>query len=229
LSIPYFFAIHNGAIIVEMPSRKILAKKYLHPGIFQKLDDICKDEPSDYAVYGGYEFDDVCYYRPERYSPETLSYLERRVSGFREKWVEVKSYEELPISNFPSIKCFGKKESAERMAEKISSELQLHAPVIRDPFDDNYYVVQGTHSKVDKGEALLTLKSLISGCDFTIAGGDDLNDVPMLEKANIAIGMQTAPQQVLSIADIIAPPASDLGIIEGLQQALEKTLKKEVS
>ncbi len=229
LSIPYYFAIHNGAIIMEMPTRKILAKKYINSSIFPVLDEICKNEPSDYAVYGGYEADDVCYYRPQKFDSELLSYIERRVASFKENWQPQNNYDDLPINSFASVKCFGKRESAERLSSKIADQLHLHAPMIRDPFDNEYYVIQATHPEADKGEALVTLKSLIDGCEYTIAGGDDLNDIPMLQKADFAIAMETGPAEVLSIGDIIAPAASENGIIQGIKHAIEKTMNKEVT
>lgn len=229
LSIPYFFAIHNGAIIMDMPSRKILVKKYLNSDVFPVLDEICKNEPSDYAIYGGYEAEDVCYYRPDQYDRELLSYLEKRIASFKEHWVPKKDYNDLSIRSIASVKCFGKKESAERISSRITEQLGLHAPMIRDPFDGNYYVIQATHPEADKGQALLTLKSLVKGCGCTIAGGDDLNDIPMLEQADFAIGMETGPERVHAIADIIAPPACENGIIQGVKHAIKNALNKEVT
>ena len=53
-----------------------------------------------------------------------------------------------------------------------------------------------------------------------IAAGDDYNDEPMLEAADIKVVMATAPADLLSKADIIAPAASEDGIICGLEAAI---------
>jgi hydroxymethylpyrimidine pyrophosphatase-like HAD family hydrolase len=44
----------------------------------------------------------------------------------------------------------------------------------------------------------------------------------MLESANIKVVMATAPQDLLKMADIIAPAAQKFGIIQGLQQAIDQ-------
>jgi Cof subfamily protein (haloacid dehalogenase superfamily) len=222
LSIPYYFAIHNGAIILEMPSRNILMKRYLDRSVCSSLDEICETEPTDYVIYGGYEVGDICYYRPSKFDQIALFYVQERIAAIKEEWRPLDSYDNLPIDSFASIKCFGNQESAVRISSKIQERLNLHAPINRDPFNHDHFVVQATHPLVDKGAALLTLKSLVIGCEIVVAAGDDRNDIPMLEKADIAIGMETAPQELLDISDIIAPAASKDGIIEGLRQAIEK-------
>ena len=55
-----------------------------------------------------------------------------------------------------------------------------------------------------------------------IAAGDDLNDISMLDRANIKIVMYSAPLEMHDLADIIAKPSYQYGIIEALQKALSE-------
>ena len=222
LDFPYYLAVQNGAIILEMPSRTILCKQYLDKGVFEAMDEICRHEKTDYVLYGGVEYGDICYFRPEFFSKNMLTYVQQRTAAIKENWHPVSSYEDIDISEFPSIKCFGDQESALRISEKIQV-LGLCAPPIRDPFDENYFVVQATHSKICKGQALQDLSRLFpEGLGKVVAAGDDLNDITMLAAADIKVVMATAPPEMLQLADIVAPPASEEGIIEGLRQALQK-------
>lgn len=221
LSIPYFLAIHNGAIILKMPEKKLISKKLLNSSVFSVLENICQDEPSDFVVYAGYEGNDITYYRPHLFDKNLLSYLEDRRMAFKEKWLPIEGYESLPVDSFASVKCFGDRESAKRISSRIERELNLHAPAIKDPFNREFYVVQATNPEVDKGKALETIHSLLGKDLFTIAAGDDINDISMLERADVAIAMATSPKEVLSIADIIAAPAIENGIINGIIEALE--------
>jgi hydroxymethylpyrimidine pyrophosphatase-like HAD family hydrolase len=59
-----------------------------------------------------------------------------------------------------------------------------------------------------------------------IAAGDDNNDVSMFLAADICIAMASAPEHLRNAADIIAPKASEMGIIQGLQQAINISTKK---
>lgn len=222
LPIDYYFAVQNGAIILQMPSEKIISKKYLNQSIVSKMDAICQSEPSDYVIYAGYERGDQCYYRPERFSKELLTYLKKRIERLEESWQAVDSFDNLPIADFPSVKCFGLEDSAKRLASSIEEKLGLHVPLIRDPFNEKYYVAQATHPLVSKGQALLDLIAYTEdkgGC--IIAAGDEYNDQSMLEIADVKIVMETAPQSLLGMADVIAPSAKNLGIIKGLEEAIK--------
>lgn len=217
----YYLAVQNGAIILEMPSKRVIGKKYLTRSVFQELEKICQEEPSDFVVYGGFEHQDQCYYRPNRFSRELLDYLHERVSTYGETWHAVESFDDMELDNFPSVKCFGRQPSAEILAERIERGLGLHVPLIRDPFREGYYVVQATHADISKGKALEDLITLTKQRGKIIAAGDDHNDIPMLAVADVKIVMSTAPSEVLSKADIIASPAKEEGIINALEAALK--------
>lgn len=223
INCPYYFAVQNGAILLEMPSKKIVSKKYLDKSYLDIMETACRGELSSFVIYGGYEFGDDCYYRPKSFAPEMLDYIQRRTDVFREKWNAVESFENLPIQEFASLKAFGTFESAQRIISRIESESGLHVPLIKDPFQKDRYVVQATHPHVNKGEAVKDLKNILNGSSLVIAAGDDNNDRTMLAIADIKVVMATAPEDMLIDADIIAPPAEHLGIIEGLSKAIEKS------
>jgi len=222
LSIPYYFSVQNGAITMKMPERNIESKKYLDSSVFSTMNAICATEHTDYVVYTGYEGDDICYYRANEFDKNLLNYLLERTKRTKEDWCAVENFDALSISGFASIKCFGDQTSAKRIAENIEKQLNLHAPVIRDPINPEYYVIQATHSGVSKGRAVTTLKELIGNSCKVISAGDDVNDIPMLQAADIKIVMATAPDHMHALADIVAPPASVNGIIQGINDALER-------
>lgn len=128
----------------------------------------------------------------------------------------------MELKEFPSLKCFGFHSSAVDLARKIETQLGLHVPLIRDPFDESYYVVQATHPQISKGQALKDFVQLNKNGGKIIAAGDDYNDRSMFAVADIAVVMATAPQEMLMEADIIAPPASEEGIIVGLEAAIKE-------
>ncbi len=220
---PYDFAVQNGAIILEMPTRRIVSKKYLHSSIFPVMDSICKEEPGDYIVYAGYEHGDRCFYRPERFDPPLLDYLKQRTRQFEETWIPVHSFADLEVQEFPSVKYIGLNPSAQRIAQKIEEHLGLHVPLIRDPFNAEYYVAQATHALVSKGHAVMDFKKIIGCTGPVIAAGDDNNDRTMLAVADAKVVMASAPQDMLAMADVIAPPATERGIIAGLTEAIKRT------
>lgn len=212
----YYLSVQNGAITLEMPSRKIVAAHYFDGSILSRLDAYRKD----YVIYGGYEQQDVCYYRPKEFSETMLQYLMNRCRELNETWVPLDSFESLPISFFPAVKFFATTEEAESLSETLEEQFQLHAPAIRDPFNSNIYVIQGTLLEVNKGEALRDVSKLYPPGILRIAAGDDNNDRPLLKAADVSIAMATAPLDVRALAHIVAPSAEDNGIIEGLKRAI---------
>lgn len=217
----YHLAVQNGAIILEMPSRKIISKKYLHKEIIPVMEQICRGEATDFVIYCGYEYQDLCYWRPSRFSDTLLRYLQRRTTNLKESWESVSEFNSLDLADFPAVKCFGHYEPSLRIAAKIEQDLGLNVPIIRDPYDENYFLIQATHPMINKGEALKNFIKITGYSGVMIAAGDDNNDRTMLAAAHIKIVMESAPKDMQAQADIIAPPATENGIISGLSQALQ--------
>ena len=222
---PYFFAAHNGAILMKMPSQILLSKKYLPAAICPPLEKICRPESTEFVVYSGFENGDKCYFRPSQFTGESLRYLKKRSSAQKEDWIELADFTDLPLTEFPSFKIFGEFGPLKRIVENIEDALEIHIPLNRDAFNSHYYVAQGTCLNVDKGEALRDILRFFPRHVPVIAAGDDQNDVTMLALADIKIAMSTAPAHMLESAHIIAPPAAEHGIIQGLKEAI-KLLKE---
>jgi Cof subfamily protein (haloacid dehalogenase superfamily) len=222
LKIPYYLCVNNGAVILSMPGEKIEGRNYIDPALFPAIGEICGEHRTDFVIYTGYEGEDRCYYRPKRFEETLGKYLEVRSSKIGEKWDPVENFDHLQLSSIASIKCFGKQDDMIAISQEMESTLNLHMPVIRDPHDPNYYVAQATHPNATKGAAISHLRQKLALNNAVIAAGDDINDISMLQEADIRIVMENAPDEVRALADIIAPSASREGIIDGLSQALKK-------
>lgn len=214
---PFLLAVHNGAVILQMPEKKIISEQYIDPTVIGALEEIVNDEETDFSLYTSIKNEDICYYRPLRYSSKLREYVDMRSKLCRENWVAVENYATLPLSSLAAIKFFGDKESSHRIKLQVENKLSLHIPVIRDPIDQRVYIAQATHPDIDKGTAV---DRILNGEErFVIAAGDDLNDLPMLTRANLKIVMGTAPEELKRVADVVAKPAEELGIIEALENA----------
>jgi len=222
--LPFSFglAVQNGAILLDMPSKQILATKQLDHSIIPQLEKISVDNGIDCVIYGGFTQDDRCFYRPQFYHPDLLKYLLKRKNELKENWQEIECYSELPLKEFASIKYFSSGKEAEFISRLISEQLSLHAPYIRDAYDSRYAVIQATHPEATKGNALERYIDLKKIRGPVIAAGDDKNDLTMLLKADMPIAMENAPDSLLKLARVVAPLAEKQGIIEGLSSAIQK-------
>ncbi len=225
LPFSYFLAVQNGAILLSMPERRVISRHYLDKETLQTMSKISMDHFHDVVVYSGYEHGDRCFYRPHAFCEELLAYTARRCEEYGELWEPLDSFERLPLETFASTKSFGAYEPLEPLSVLFKDRLKLHAPINRDPFEVGYFVMQTTHPLVNKGQAVRDVKVYSGSSGLTIAAGDDCNDIELLSAADIAIAMGDSPVALHKYATIIAPPASELGIIQGLNQAIKEKEK----
>ena len=137
-------------------------------------------------------------------------------------WEEVHSFShDLALVHFPLIKVFGTQEEVDRVLCRLSRWGAVSLTRVKDPFSD-YHIGMVTHAHADKGKALESLKALVGKDKVVIAAGDDRNDVPMLQVADVRIVMAGAPPEVLAQADFVVPPASKKGVLEGIALALAR-------
>jgi len=222
---PFFLSLQNGADLLQMPEKKLLAKEHLSSSFILKLDEIYKDMEEDFLVYAGFEKGDFCYYRPKRYSFKMLEHLEVVKSVVSEPWQEVEEFAFGEEDSFPLIKSLGSEDRMKKLCQKLLSFEEVHSTYIRDPLSDGKtYINLITSKRATKGAVIKKVRTFFPESTLFIAAGDDRNDILMLEEADVAIVMKTAPESMFPLADLIAQPASDLGIIAALLKATGETL-----
>ena len=219
---PYALGVQNGALVLEMPSVEMIARKYLDWASLPLFEAVCLENHTDFVIYSGLENQDRCYYRPDRLPPHVLRYVQERTGKLGERWNIFDTFEELDISCFAALKCFARGPEAALLSSQIESRLNLHAPLIKDPFSKEYFVVQATHAEATKGGALNEYLAFKNFSGPVIAAGNDHNDLSLLELAAFKIAMEDSPEEVLGMADIIAPSAEKKGIIIGIEEAMRR-------
>ena len=220
LDFPFLLAIQNGADILQMPDRKLLFRSYLPHAVVPLLEEIYSRSSEDFIIYAGYEKQDFCYYRPHRFSSLLIPQVEKIRSLSPEPWKAVHSFDFSEEETFPLIKCLGSEDSMSGVNASLKSMEGICATFIRDPLSPGFFFNLVTHEEASKGRALQRVFPLFKDKGLVIAAGDDRNDVSMLEVADIAIVMGSAPIDMHSHADILAKPASENGIIEALKKAV---------
>lgn len=220
LPFPFYVAVQNGALILEMPSKTIVNRKYLSLDILPIMQEICDKANTGFIIYSGFENHDICYNLHGSFSVDMQDYLKLRAVSFNETWEAIHSFDKLNIDHLSSVKCIGKPDDITILAAEIENRLGLHVPLIRDPFNEEYWVAQATHPQVNKGEAVSSLTEILGHSGVIIAAGDDNNDLTMLQKAHYKIVMASAPAELIALADVIAPPACQNGLIAGLATAI---------
>ncbi len=100
-------------------------------------------------------------------------------------------------------------------------------PILRPAAGDSNVVVSGRqwidimNPAADKGRAFAKLRDVLGlERSQTLAFGDYLNDLELLETAGTAYAMENAHPRILQIADKVAPPNTEGGVITVLRQML---------
>jgi len=217
LDFPFYFLPQNGSVVLKMPERLIVEKKYITDEDLNVAETACQGLDADFLVYAGFEEKDLCYYRPNRFSSEEQKYIEELKSREGDNWQTVDSF---PVSTFPLIKYFGSTSKMKMVVERL--EPYFHATQIRDPFIKGIDIVLVTHKDVSKGLSLTRLIEKEGRGDFVIVAGDDSNDLSLFEVADFKIAMPHAPAILLEKADLIASPTSEFGIINALAKAIHE-------
>lgn len=222
LQFSYLLGLQNGADLLQMPEKTPLKQNYFGIEVVHALDKLYVGLEEDMLIYSGFESGDFFYYRPKKFSQKFLLYLDKLKNLAASLWQEVESFDEITQKSFPLIKCVGLKAQMEALDKKVQEIEGVRTSVIRDLINRDYYLILVTHENAIKGVAVRQLMKQFSLKGPLICAGDDNNDLSMIQEADVKIVMPSAPKKLLDIADIIAPPANDCGIISALKDAMER-------
>lgn len=216
---PYFLILQNGSATVSMPERQMVNRSYLPVSCIQWIEKAYNGVDGDFLIYSGIERGDFCYYRPHRFQSKEKIYLEQLQKRQKESWKEVNDFKSIQIDSFPLIKCFGTLDQMSFLASRLNDHFQTS--LIQDPHEKNTTLLLITASNVTKGKALKFLLTKYGRGSKVIAAGDDLNDISLLEQADVKIAMPHSPDALKNLATFIAGPTKDLGIIHALKRAID--------
>ena len=222
LPFPYLLGVHNGAFVASMPQRDVLFQSYLKKAEVVRIEAILQRYGSAGVIYTGPQGAERTYICPGVLPPERLEYLHKRRAFVQEEWIEVDSIEAIAENDFLAVRCLETREVARDISRAITDELSLPCPLMMDSCSQTYALVQVTQKEVTKGSAINHVLPRLGITGPIIAAGDDHNDIALLESADIKVAMQTAPPELLKLADVVAPPASECGIIQGLKEAIAR-------
>jgi len=212
--VPYLLVVQNGAASYQMPEKRCLEKRMIPASSL----DLLQEEGVGLLVESGQENGDTCYYLKDAFKGEELVYLEFRKSISPERFQPLASFSEFPHAFFAAGKFFAESEKAHKIAERLQKEALFRVVVIRDPFRKGFFIAHINAHKASKGEIVKGLRRPL------IVAGDDYNDSEMLKEADVKIVMGNAPADMHALADIVAPPAAQNGIIKALEEATKRFL-----
>lgn len=232
LQVPYLLGCQNGVCVWLSEKDKFLYFQGISCDILPILQKYVEDCPVVFCIESGVIHDDQ-YYRfsspREKYLLERLDPVYFPTPEERSRLVEMqKISRDYPYDLFAVAKIFGRRDDIQELYHRIQGnrELseQLNITLMRWPFDFQYALLFMTKKSVSKGYAVdRVVHSLYKGeKPFIIASGDDVNDIDLIERGDFKIVMSTSPQHMHNLADYLASPAKDLGILPAWEAGMGK-------
>ncbi len=111
----------------------------------------------------------------------------------------------------------GDPERIRHAAGEISARTDCYASWYPDTYNPGVSLLEVFTAGVSKAHGIEMLRSL-TGADRVVAFGDNLNDIPMLRAADVAVAVENAHPQVKEVADIVIGPNSDSSVARFIEQ-----------
>lgn len=218
---PYIFSSQNGSFAWNMPGRKEIFKSHIKREILEVIEAGLKDLDVLMMVYGR----DGCFVKKHKKVKNHKNYIRKFENLLGKRVFYLKNFSYPNLKGFSLAKCVGCEGELKSLEKRLKNVFKnLEISFVKDVFiGGDYYLLLITDGNISKGSAISKiLKFQKFQKKVIIAAGNDVNDLSMLEMADIKIAMEDSPKSVLEKADIIAPSSKKEGIIEGLKLAIKK-------
>lgn len=201
LGITGLLACFQGSIVADIESEELIVDAYLDNAGAAQICEFFQDQNQHFHVYDTYEYysnlDDEWLYHYERIvGAKAIVKSDEPLSAFVEK-SEIKVRKIIALVH-PEQK------------EKLYNELQQR-------FGDRYYVTYSAafmveisskaHSKATALEKIAQYYGLTP--EQTIAVGDSMNDLPMIERAGLGVAVNNAEKALKEKADLVLERSND--------------------
>lgn len=181
--------LHNGAQIYDFESEKSLSEKFIEEErkgiikrVYEDMPELGLEIYSNETIYVYRECEETARFKNRKYTDVVYSLPDE---VWEQPWIKY-----LLIGD--------------------KKQLDRYEPIYRRDYDSGYAVRSGkkyldiVSGEASKGIALTELRR-ITGATKVIAVGDNMNDISMLQAADVSFAVENAEKSVKQIADFIAP------------------------
>jgi Cof subfamily protein (haloacid dehalogenase superfamily) len=223
LEVEGIIALQNGAIVMELPSRRVICeiglqvdiakeiyleakKKKLFITLFAKYNDIknknMKDMYTETKTWAGTIYENYFEHNRNRIS------IINDLTTILDKSVEIGQY--AIIGDTPHIKIF---------QDKINSSYKEIITTISYPMPDGSSFLEVLGSKVSKGNALEPLlKEYGTTASKTAFIGDNYNDLPLMKKVGMPIATNNASRDIKDYCKMIVTDNNHHAVKEAIER-----------
>jgi 5-amino-6-(5-phospho-D-ribitylamino)uracil phosphatase len=223
LPFPFYLAPYNGACLFSFPQKEIILSALMDHDDLMLLAPFINEFGAVIYEGGGEE---RIFYTARRFSELIFAHLRNRQELQKEEWIAINGVGSLPRIHVAGVRFFLSPTAALMLGETINASTSLLAPTMKDSFNADLRIVQVTAQGASKGQALKALRKTFPRA-LAIAAGDDMNDIDLLEEANIGIAMASAPEELKKISTFIASTTGHDPIIDALKKSIQRAEHEE--
>lgn len=206
----YPIALMNGVLVCDASAGvKYLSAAYFEESVFETVKKTL--ERADISPFTYFLKDDVL---STGYTEITNGYMERfmaeRVKKYNKPFVrltEGETYPGRPIY-FAAMDTEKKIRRANEACKTIEG---VKTACYRDSYEPDFWYLEVFDGKASKKNAVEEIKRL-TGAERVVSFGDNFNDIPMFEASDECYAVETAPEEVRSLADGVIGAAAEHGV-----------------
>lgn len=197
----------TGAAIWNPSTRLYESVRYHHASDVAIVADICRQHGLTPFVYTMPKGDNhlLVYHEERHLQPIEVEFVHGRdISDLKTFFIG----QEAPAESRDCTVLFfgmGDFDRVQAAVADIKAATDCYASWFPDTYHPGLCLLEVFAPGVSKAEGLLRLKAML-GADSIVAFGDNLNDIPMLKAADLAVAVDNAHPDVKAVADLIIGP-----------------------
>lgn len=200
----------NGVSIYDIHQQKYLKNEYLTEEKSAEISYLLDSYRQDGFMYKISEDKLSCEYT-NLSNPHLQEFHDIRVNRYDKPFAKIDNFSIAcndEVVYFTLLDCF---ENLDKIREGIENIKGLKYEFYPDIYGENLWYLEIFSDKASKYHGVEFLRRKF-GFDEVVAFGDNLNDLPMFNAADIRIAVQNANAKVISAADEIAASNSENGV-----------------
>ena len=208
----------NGVLLYDLAKKNILSAETLSEETERHILACAEAHPVVSMVYtldnGGL----LVFYRPDG-SELVSGFVEARNKTPYKKWRAVKTYSEVKNRRAIYLAAIGSREKLSALAEDVKKDTSLKTVLYREVNYRDVWVFEAFSANASKGKAIRKSAGL-AGADRVVAFGDNLNDIPLFDGADVRVAVENAVPELISRADFVCPPNTCDGVVRWISEDL---------
>lgn len=223
LSVPAILM--NGVCLYDIGSQRYEHIEYIAPEQCRRLIEIIHGERLSgfmFTVENGLQHT----YYENTDSPNALAFIEERRKKYGKSFARAESFVQCEKRGVIYYSVSDRRERLACAYEKISALGGLRAEFYRDVYDKDFWYLEVCSASASKYRAAMLLRERF-GFERMVSFGDNFNDLPLFEAADICYAPENAADEIKRRANGVIPSNDCDGVAKKLIEVMENEQRSD--